>query len=261
MQALWQSLALRINLTQIVISIALIAGSVVLWRLLSRAYTAAAKKTNRKQTAVTSSVIDVARAVYIAVVVLLLLQMNGVNVGGMLTGLGIASAIVGLALQDMLRDILMGVRIVSDKFFDVGDVVNYEGRDAIVVSYNLRSTKLRGLDYPGEMTVCNRNITQIQKQDNLIFINVPLSYEEDSRKVHEVLTNIAADMTSIDGVTKAEYKGTQSFNDSSITYRIHLTADMTRKWDIIRAAQMLLQQRLAENNLTIPYPQIDVHTK
>ena len=260
-QSIWQTALLTAYLPRIILTVALIVGAVVLWRLLSRAYTAAAQKSKKKATAVSSTAIDVVKAVYIIVVALLLLQMNGVNVGGMLTGLGIASAIVGLALQDMLRDILMGIRIVSDKFFDVGDVVCYEGRDAVVVSYNLRTTKLRGLDYPGEMTVCNRNITQIEKKNNTLLLNVPLSYEEDFHKVHDVLTAAAEEMTKIAGVKKAQYAGTQSLNDSSITYRIHLTIDMTKKWDVYRAALMLLQERLAENQITIPYPQLDVHTK
>ena len=261
MENVWQTISERINLTQIIVSIAVAVGAVVLWRLIRRAYTAAAQKSKKKATAVSSTAIDVVKAVYIIVVALLLLQMNGVNVGGMLTGLGIASAIVGLALQDMLRDILMGIRIVSDKFFDVGDVVCYEGRDAVVTSYNLRSTKLRGLDYPGEMTVCNRNITQIEKKNNTLLLNVPLSYEEDFRKVNDVLSAAAEEMTAIPGVKKAQYAGTQAFNDSSITYRIHLTVDMTKKWDVYRAALGLLQERLAENQITIPYPQLDVHTK
>lgn len=58
--------------------------------------------------------------------ILVILQMNGVNVNSVVAGLGLLSAIVGFALQDVLKDIFMGIHIISDHFFSVGDVVKYQ---------------------------------------------------------------------------------------------------------------------------------------
>ncbi|MBQ7523408.1 MAG: mechanosensitive ion channel family protein [Oscillospiraceae bacterium] len=262
MEKIWQTFLESIDLTHLIVSAAFLIAVVAVWRLFGRMFMNTAKKRGGgKVPAVATTAYDVIRAVFIIVVVLVLLQMNGINVGAMLTGLGIVSAIVGLALQDMLRDILMGIRIVTDKFFVPGDVVVYNGVEGEVVSYNLRSTKLRDLDYGDILTVCNRNITEIRKRSDLLLVNVPLSYDEDFTKIHAVLTDAAAEMAAIDGVKKAQYKGTQSFNDSSITYRIHLQIDLTKKWEIWRKAHTILQEQLAAAKITIPYPQLDVHTK
>ena len=63
------------------------------------------------------------RYVFFIGVVLLLLQVNGVDLTSLFAGLGIVSVIVGLALQDWLKDIIRGSSILSDGYFAVGDVV------------------------------------------------------------------------------------------------------------------------------------------
>ena len=60
---------------------------------------------------------DVLKVLVILCVVLTILQINGVNVTSMIAGLGIASAIIGLAFQDLLKDVITGVHIVTDNFF------------------------------------------------------------------------------------------------------------------------------------------------
>ena len=74
------------------------------------------------------------RYAFFILLVLFILQINGVNVSSIITGVGIASAIIGLALQDFLKDIIMGMNIISEKFFMVGDVIKYKDTEGKVLS-------------------------------------------------------------------------------------------------------------------------------
>jgi len=256
----------QIDLSQLLLSVAIIIVTVVLWRLFRRAFRSyAARRAEdgnaRGRTETTVSVVyGVVKGLVIIGVVLVVLQVNGVNVSAMVAGLGIASAIVGLAFQDLLRDIIMGLHIVSDDFFEVGDVIQYGAVEGQVVSYNIRTTKIRDIADGNIMTICNRNITEIVKRSGLLLMNVPLSYEEDYRRVHRVLSLVCERIAEVDGVEKCEYKGTQDFADSAVLYRIHIYAPPEKKWEVWRAARTLVQEGLAQAGIQIPYQQLDIHT-
>ena len=249
---------------RIILSAVIVLVAVVLWRIVHYSVKKMREKRGRdalRGTAGTavSVIYSVARGVLVIVVILWVLQINGVNVTSMVAGLGIAGAIVGLAFQDLLRDIIMGIRLVADDFFKVGDVIEYMDGEGQVVSFNLRCTKIRMLDDASIVTISNRNISDLKKRSHLVLLNIPLPYEEDYRKIHEVLGTVAAQIARVDGVERCEYKGTQRFDDSAIIYRINLYCPPERKWPLWRAAHKILQERLDEAGLHIPYQQIDVH--
>ncbi len=256
----------KINMSQLLVSAVIVVVAVILWRVFRRAYMKfAAKRAEGKNVdgvadSVSAVTYGVIKGVVIVCVALAVLQINGINVTAMVAGLGIASAIVGLAFQDMLRDIIMGIHIVSDGFFEVGDVIQYKDVEGLVVSYNIRTTKIRDVDNGNIMTICNRNITEIKKRSEFLPLNVPLSYDEDFRKVHRVLGEINERVGKIEGVERSEYKGTHDFQDSAIVYRINIYAPPERKWEIMRAARAVLQEGLADAGIKIPYQQLDVHT-
>ena len=52
-------------------------------------------------------------AAVVIIIILIVLQLLGINVGSMLAGVGIASIIVGFALQDAMKDIFRGLEIVE----------------------------------------------------------------------------------------------------------------------------------------------------
>jgi len=253
----------HLNLSNILISAAIIAGAVVLWAFIRRAAkrVTAAKGVAAHGTTRTAISIgyDVLRLVLIVAVILTVLQINGINVTSLVAGLGIAGGIVGLAFQDFLKDVIMGFHIVTDDFFKVGDVIVYGGVEGQVISFNVRTTKFRDLEQGNIVTVCNRNISEIKKRSNLVTMNVPLSYEEDYRKVHEVLRDICEKIDRVEGMDGCVYKGTQDFADSAVIYRLNLYCPPEKKWEMWRAARALLQEGLAEAGIAIPYQQLDVH--
>ena len=55
----------------------------------------------------------------------LVLQLHGVNVTSIIAGLGIVATLIGLALQDTMKDVISGINIYNNNFYKVGDMVNY----------------------------------------------------------------------------------------------------------------------------------------
>ncbi len=199
------------------------------------------------------------KTIIVLVAVLLILQINGINVTSLIAGLGLASAVIGLALQDTLKDIIMGINIMADKYFSIGDAVRYKSQEGIVVSFNARTTKICLLEDNSVMSISNRNISEIAVLTNLVDIDIGLSYDEDVNKIETVMKNICNKIEKLDKVERAQYKGTQKFNDSSILYKIRFFCDQNYKCDLKRSANRIIQDELAKENIKIPYNQLDIH--
>ena len=196
-----------------------------------------------------------------AIAVLLILQTFGVNVTSFIAGLGLFSAIIALALQDVLKDVFSGMVILLDNYFRVDDAVEYNGKDGIVISFNVRTTKIKYIDDNSVMSVSNRNISQIRRLTRLVDIDLPLSYEEDPKKVYRVLGEVCEQARTLEDVDDCQFKGTQNFEDSAITYKIRFFCNPQKRPDTRRAIIKLIQDRLLEENITIPYQQMDIHMK
>jgi small-conductance mechanosensitive channel/CRP-like cAMP-binding protein len=72
----------------------------------------------------------------------------GVNLGSLVTALGVGSVVIGLALQDTLGSLFSGIALVSARDFRVGDWIRFGTEEGIVLSQNWRTVtiKTRGGD-------------------------------------------------------------------------------------------------------------------
>ena len=91
-------------------------------------------------------------------------------------------------------------------------------------------------------------------------IDLPLSYEEDYRKVNTVLKGVCEKIGKLDGIDSCTYKGTQNFADSAIIYKLRFFCLPETKPERTRDALRVIQAGLDESNISIPYNQLDVHT-
>jgi small-conductance mechanosensitive channel len=93
-------------------------------------------------------VIDlVARAAFVAVVVLALFVLVGIlsgNAGVAASGLAVALILAGLGVQDILRNYVSGVYLLTERRFAVGDEIEIGGQySGKIVEIKLRVTYLR----------------------------------------------------------------------------------------------------------------------
>lgn len=73
----------------------------------------------------------------------LTLKEFGYDLGNLVTGLGIIGAVVALAAQDVVKQLIAGAAILSDKPFEIGDWIEANGDEGTVEEITWRSTKIR----------------------------------------------------------------------------------------------------------------------
>ena len=77
---------------------------------------------------------------------------------GLVAGLGIASAGAALAAQDMVKSILSGIAILSDKPFVIGDWIEVDQFQGTVIDITFRSTRIKSFNN-AVITIPNSTIT------------------------------------------------------------------------------------------------------
>ena len=199
----------------------------------------------------------------VIIVLIIILNIFGVNTTSVIASLGVASAVLGLAFQDTLKDIIAGVNIILDNYFIVGDIIKYENFTGEVISFGFKATKIKNVNNE-ILTVANRNITQIinlSKEKATVLINFPVAYEEDIDKVEKVINKILENIEKIEHVESktVEYLGVNELSDSSVNFLIKFVSQRDKQWVTRRGALKVIKTELDKNGIKIPYQQIEVH--
>lgn len=78
--------------------------------------------------------------------IVLALHNIGVQVGTLITGLGIGGAALALAAQDTIKNLFGGITLFFDRPFHIGDRIKIDNVDGYVLDIGLRSLRIRTLD-------------------------------------------------------------------------------------------------------------------
>lgn len=195
------------------------------------------------------------------VTILMVLQIYGIDVTSMLAGVGIASIIIGFALQDALKDIFRGFDIITDGYYEIGDVIKFGDNTGPVLSISLRTTKMQDMSTGNIVSIANRNIDQVEVVSGDIYLTIPLPHELAVKKAEDILRTAVAKIKKQADVKSAELYGLTSIGESAKNYLIGVTTDPTLKLGVRRKALHTVVTTLEDNKITIPYQQLDVHNK
>lgn len=100
-----------------------------------------------------------------AIAAIVILDNLGVNVTGLVAGLGIGGIAIGLAAQGIFADLFAALSILFDRPFRRGDSIAYDQTNATVEAIGLKSTRLRSVT--GEQRVIsNKNLLDKEIRNN-----------------------------------------------------------------------------------------------
>ena len=192
-----------------------------------------------------------------------ILSVFGINTAAIITGLGVVSLVIGLAFQDILKDILVGISIIFEGQYAVGDLIKIDDFVGKVLSIGLKSTRIQG--WSGEiLIISNRNISKVinySLDNSIALVDIPVAYEEDLEKVERTINEMVDDLNEKipEIVEKAELLGVQSLSDSSVVYRLMCKCKPGTLFSCERKIRKEAKVTLDKHNIKIPYTQIEVH--
>lgn len=241
------------------ISLAAIAVAGFCWSQLEQFVRAhLAKSADEPRAASLRVMLMVGKGAVFAAVALFVFAVNGVDVPGIAASLGVAGIIVGFALQDLLKDLIMGIAIFWDGYYSVGDVVRYGSYEGVVVALNFKSTKLRDIKTGNVVSISNREISQAEVMSDWLDICLPMGYEVPAADARSLGREFAERAGGIADVSAAEFCGTQELGASSVSYLVRLHCAPASRYAVRRKANDLMQDLYAERGVSFPYDRLEV---
>ena len=180
----------------------------------------------------------------------------GVNLSALLTSAGLLGVGIGLATQDMMKDLVAGINILADDRFGVGDTIQmgeYEGR---VEKLDLRITQIR--DLSGRLiTIPNRNIAQVANLTSRwaqVDLRIGVSYYDNLRQAMDLMTETAEKMrTEFPNqiLASPQMLGVDAFNDTNITLRMLLRTVPGDQWHVSRELRTRIKEAFDTHGIAI----------
>ncbi len=199
------------------------------------------------------------------VLIMIIATGFGVNVTSVIAVLGSAGVAVGLALQGSLSNLAGGVLILILKPFKVGDYIIEDANknEGTVTEIQIFYTKLttgdnRVIILPNG-SLANTSLTNVtQAPYRRLELIVGISYESDLKKAKQLLSQMLdEDEKVIQEKDKNVY--VDMLDQSSVNLGIRcwfLKEDyLEGKWRLTEQIKLIFD----ENNISIPYPQMQLH--
>ena len=172
----------------------------------------------------------------------------------------------GLGVQQLFNDFVSGIIVLFDRSIKVGDIVEVEGEMiGKVQEINLRTSKLISRDdviviLPNSLFTSQRVINWSHNTFKTRFgVKVGVAYGSDVRLVEQILIEAAKEHSDTDDqpLPKVLFR---DFGDSSLDFELMFYTRKAFRVELIKSdLRFAINKKFAENNITIPFPQRDVH--
>lgn len=211
--------------------------------------------------------ISAVKIVLNVLIVLTAASIVGFQITSFITILGTAGVTLGLALQGSLSNLAGGLLILILKPFRVGDYIveNNTHCEGTVVSIDIFYTRLITFDNKSVVipngNISNTSLVNVTEHD-MRRVDIPFSvaYDSDMEKVKRVTIETIKD---VDGYLPDEQIlfYIDEFADSGINMYVKFYATIEKFFDAKWDAMWKLKKAFDENDIEIPFNQMDVHMK
>ena len=201
------------------------------------------------------------------IAVSLMLETIGVGVTFLLAGSAALLVGIGLGLQQTFNDVLSGIILLFENSVRVGDILEIDGDIVRIQEIGLRTSS--GVNrnqiviiIPNSLITTNKVINwSHQNKKTLFTINVGVAYGSDIDKVINIIENSALEHPTIKKKDVLEGRliefGGSSLDFQLLFYSSDIFVIEKTKSDI----RKIIYHKFMENNIEIPFPQMDVHLK
>ncbi len=181
--------------------------------------------------------LTVIRVIVLSIGLGAILQLWGVNVAGLLAGLGIGGLAFALAAKDTAANLFGSIALLLDKSIRIGEWIKIDGVEGVVEDIGMRTTKIRTfkkslITLPNQV-IANSPIENYSRRGiRRIKIKIGLTYDTSSEQIAQVISDIKTMLRNHEGIAQNETLMVNfvSFDDSSLGLLIY-TFSKTSNWE------------------------------
>ncbi|MBQ6885834.1 MAG: mechanosensitive ion channel [Clostridia bacterium] len=220
-------------------------------------------KLNKIDGSLRSFLVSFSRIVLYVILVITIATTLGVPATSFITILASCGVAIGLALQGSLSNFAGGLMILFFKPFKVGDFIEASGKTGVVEEISVVYTVLLTLDNK-RITLPNGALTNSvienysSEELRRVDIDFNAAYSCDVEKVKKVITEVVEAHPL--ALKKPEpFVRLSKHADSALTYTVRVWCNNADYWTVYFDVLEGVKAAFDKNEISIPYPQIDVH--
>lgn len=251
---------------QFLINVVLAIVIYMVGKMLAKSLTSLAKKIMVKRKVDATLQAFLGNLIYVTlmiVVILAAIGRLGIQTTSFVAILGAAGLAVGFALQGSLSNFAAGVMLLIFRPFKVGDLIEAGGATGIVEEIGIFTTNMRSVDNKAIIIpnagITGGNIVNVSaKPTRRVDMTFGVGYDDDLKKVRKVIEEVVhADERILNdpAVTIA----VAELADSSVNFVVRPWVNSGDYWDVFFDLNEKIKIRFDEEDISIPYPQQDVH--
>jgi len=204
---------------------------------------------------------------YVLIVIGLFLAINlvGIQMTSLTVIFGLLGVGIAFGLQNITSNFVSGLILLFERPVNVGDYIEVSGAMGKVQSINMRSTTVITRDnitliVPNSSFI-EGTVTNWSVGDPKIRINVPVgvAYGSDTELVRRLLLEVAENHPDVLKEPKPDVLF-REFADSSLNFDLRIwILNPIGRFKTISDINYAVDNAFKEHNITIPFPQRDVH--
>ena len=203
----------------------------------------------------------IARIILWAIALLLILDNLGVNITGLVAGLGIGGIAVALAVQNILGDLLASLSIVLDKPFVIGDFIVVDSLAGTIEHIGLKTTRVRSLSGE-ELIFANNDLLKSRVRnykrmlERRIVFGFRVVYQTPLEKL-KTIKEIVTDIVKNEENARFDRVHFKEYGDSSLNFEVVYfvtNPDYTLYMDVQERINQEIYRRFEEEGIEFAYP-------
>ncbi len=197
----------------------------------------------------------------------LILETIGVKVTVLIAGSAALLVGIGLGLQQTFNDIISGIILLSEQSIKIDDVLEIDDDVVRIQSIGLRTSKGLNTDdisiiIPNSLITTNKVINWSHQTKKTRFrIDVGVAYGSDVDLVIKILEESAFQHPDVSDRELTEAR-LRNFGNSSLDFQVLFFSNNNFRINKVKSdIRRIINQKFKQNNITIPFPQMDLHLR
>ena len=204
--------------------------------------------------------------VTIAIIAVIVALANmGMNVTPLLAGAGVIGLAIGFGAQSLVADLITGLFIIIEDSLSIDDYVDVGGHLGTVEALTIRTVRLRDLDGVVHTVPFSeiKTIKNYSRQFGYAMFRWPVPATMAINDAQALVREVAKDLRDDREVSRniwspLEMQGVESFDNGQAIMRFRFKTAPIKQWEVQRAFNLLLRQKLDKRGLELAMPRLNV---
>ncbi|MDT8401132.1 MAG: mechanosensitive ion channel [Bacteroidales bacterium] len=201
------------------------------------------------------------------IAILLILETMGLKLNVLLAGSAALLVGIGLGLQNTFNNFVAGIILLFEGSIRIGDILEIDDDVVKIERIGLRTSSAMNRDdiviiLPNSLITSNKVINWSHQSEKTRFkIKVGVAYGSDVDLVIKILKESALEHQDITDKSSIIARFAD-FGNSSLDFELlFFTSNIFRIENLKSDIRKIINRKFIENNITIPFPQMDLHFK